>query len=138
MDLPETPITHDSMGTDCSTPITRFFYSQFWKKNKKKHVFGASCVSCEIRKIGLWVIHVEFTFTRISVLDHFSSFFLLANWRHEIYIPSDVAMKTAPYSLVDCITWSILHGFVITRMLLWLATMMYLDQRRQFHFISHN
>ena len=66
-DLPGTPITHNLMGNDCSTPITRFFPPNFEKKNMKKCVFGVPCIWCEIRKIGQCVIHVESTFTRISV-----------------------------------------------------------------------
>ena len=51
------------MGTDCSTPITRFFPFNF----EKTRVFGVPCIWCEIRKIGQRVIHVESTFTGISV-----------------------------------------------------------------------
>ena len=42
--LPETPITHNLMGKDCSTPITRFFHPNFEKTWKYVHlvyhVFG--------------------------------------------------------------------------------------------------
>ena len=56
------------MGTDCSTPITRFFPPNFEKKHEKS-VFGVPFIWCEIRKIDTYYytrgIHVEFTFTRI-------------------------------------------------------------------------
>ena len=54
---PNTRFFHGYNGTDCSTPITRFFTFQFWKtpithfflpkfekKNMKKRVFGVPCV----------------------------------------------------------------------------------------------
>ena len=49
--LPETPITYNLMGSDCSTPITRFFPPNFEKKNEKR-VSGVPGIWCEIRKIG--------------------------------------------------------------------------------------
>ena len=67
-DLLGTPITYNLKGTDFSTPITLFSFLPILKKNMEKCVFGVSSMRCEIRKIGQCVIHVEFTFRRMSVL----------------------------------------------------------------------
>ena len=40
-------VIHNLMGTDCSTPITRFSLP-ILKKNMKKCVFRLPCIRCEI------------------------------------------------------------------------------------------
>ena len=50
-DLPETPITHNLMGADFSTPIARFSFLPILKKNMGKCVFGVHVFGVKLEKL---------------------------------------------------------------------------------------